>query len=147
MLGWREWVALPELGIHAVHAKVDTGARTSSLQAFDVMPYDGDQHRRIRFRVLPHEDDVDGALQCDAELVEERWIKDSGGHATLRPVIRTLLHIGGVHFPIELSLATRPDLAFRMLLGRGALRGRFVVDPWADHMAGTGVTADFGVSD
>lgn len=128
MLGWREWAALPELGIPAVKAKIDTGAKTSALHVMDIDVHQKRNRDWVRFHVHP---DVEGnvTLECDARLVEWRSIKDSSGHATTRPIIHTLLHVAGEQHVIELSLAKRQDMGFRLLVGREALRGRFAVDP------------------
>lgn len=140
LLGWREWVALPELGIPAVKAKVDTGAKTSALHVMDI---DVDSRRGedwVRFHVHP---DVEGeiTIACDARLVEWRSIKDSSGRATTRPIIHTLLHVGGEEHIIEVSLTRRAEMGFRMLLGREALRGRFTVDPALSFVAREAFTA------
>lgn len=139
VLGWREHAALPHLAVPDIKVKVDTGARTSSLQAFDLEPYDQNGASRIRFTVRPSPEDDSPVVQCDMPVADWRWIKDSGGHATFRPIILTLVQIGNVSFEAELSLATRADMGFRMLLGREALRGRFVVDPMRSYVAAAGV--------
>lgn len=127
-VGWREWVALPLLGIDKIKAKVDTGARSSSLHAFDVNVV----HRRgkdiVRFRVHPLQRDSDQTVEAEAELLEFRKVTSSTGHATMRPVICTEIVVLGQRFPIELTLAQRDEMGFRMLLGREAVRARFLVD-------------------
>ena len=139
VLGWREHVGLPHLFIGDIKAKVDTGARTSSLQAFDLEPYDHNSGPRIRFQVRPDQEADGPVVPCDLPVVDWRWIKDSGGHATYRPIIRTPVRVGSIEFEAELSLASRADMGFRMLLGREALRGRFVVDPMKSYVATAGV--------
>lgn len=141
LLGWREVVGLPLLGIPELKAKVDTGARTSSLQAFDIATYERGATQRVRFLVRPHADDDDGAVACDVPLLEWRWVKDSGGHATHRPVIETPVRIGATEFRIEMSLAERPLMGFRMLLGREALRRGYVVDSARSYTGGTTTVA------
>jgi hypothetical protein len=135
-LGWREWVRLPELGIEAVKAKVDTGARTSALHAFEV-----DAHRRggapwVTFRIHPLQRDEHLVIDCEAPVVDVRRVRDSGGHVTERHVIGTRLAIGAHHFDVELTLTARDDMRFRMLLGRTAMRGRFLVDPGRSYLVG-----------
>ena len=132
-LGWREWVALPQLGVAAVRAKIDTGARTSALHADAIELFSMRGRERVRFLVHP----APGVpvLACTADLLDRRRITDSGGHAEMRYVIRTDVCLGGVTWPIELGLATRPAMRFRMLLGRTAVQGRFVIDPSKSYVA------------
>ncbi|MGB1586972.1 MAG: ATP-dependent zinc protease [Thermoplasmatota archaeon] len=142
VLGWREHVGLPHLGIPDIKAKVDTGARTSSLQAFDPEPYMDVDRERIRFLVRPAQGDDSALVPCDLPVHDWRWIKDSGGHATFRPIILTPVRVGSIEFTAELSLASRADMGFRMLLGREALRGRFVVDASQSYVATAGVDVE-----
>ncbi|MEE2827224.1 MAG: RimK/LysX family protein [Planctomycetota bacterium] len=129
-LGWREWVRLPELGIRRIKAKVDTGARSSCLHAFDVEVVDSDEGSScVRFKVVPRQGDEEPFVQVEATLLEYREIRSSTGHKTNRPVIRTPIQIAGRVFEIDLTLVDRSEMGFRMLLGREALRGRFTVDP------------------
>ena len=131
-LGWREWVRLPELGIQRIKAKVDTGARSSCLHAYDVKVVDGDSvggSSRVRFKVVPRQGAEEPFVQVEATLLEYREIRSSTGHKTNRPVIRTPIRVAGRLFEIDLTLDDRSEMGFRMLLGREALRGRFTVDP------------------
>ncbi len=127
--GWREWVALPELGVDRIKAKLDTGARSSSLHAHELERFDRDGAPYVRFSIHPRQRSTRRAVPAEAPLLEERWVRNSGGRAELRPVIRTALTLGGDTWTIELTLARRDVMGFRMLLGRQALRGRHVVDP------------------
>lgn len=132
VIGWREWVALPDLGIPALKAKVDTGARTSALHAFDVEV----RRTRVRFCVHPHQRDDEARVTTEAELVDERLVRNSSGQTELRPVVRTVVELGGQRFAAELTLTNRSLLGFRMLLGREALRRRFAVDPGGSYRCG-----------
>lgn len=129
IVGWREWVALPELGIHRIKAKVDTGARTSALHAFEVDKYRGADGLRVRFLIHPLQNNLDQVVECDAAVIDERMVTDSGGHREKRLVIETLLHIADYAWPIEMTLTNRDTMKFRMLLGRTALRRRILVNP------------------
>lgn len=135
-IGWREWVALPDLGIPSIKVKVDTGARSSALHAFDVRTVVRDGRSYVRFKVHPRQKDAAATVEAEAELVDHRRVKSSGGHATVRPVVRTHVEFRGLRWPIELTLVARDEMGFRMLLGRQAVRGRFVVDPGRSYIGG-----------
>jgi hypothetical protein len=136
MLGWREWVRLPELRLDSIKAKVDTGARTSALHAFEVTPFTDAGVRRVRFKMHPNQRDRDTVVECIADIKDERVVRDSGGHKEKRIVIESPVCIGEHSWPIELTLTSRDDMLFRMLLGRTAMRGRAVVNPSRSYMTG-----------
>lgn len=135
-LGWREWVALPELGLTLIKAKVDTGARTSTLHAFYVDSFHRRGMRYVRFGVHPLQHRTDVVVHSEALVVDQRRVADSGGHREERFVIHTRLTLGGRVWPIELTLTNRETMLFRMLLGRTALAGRAQVDPGGSFLMG-----------
>jgi ribosomal protein S6--L-glutamate ligase len=129
ILGWEEWVALPELGLQAIKVKVDTGARTSALHAFYVEPFGPSRARRVRFGVHPLPRRRDVAIECTARLIDYREVKSSSGDSGARYVIETPIRIGKRQWPIEITLADRNMMTYRMLLGRQAIQGGILVDP------------------
>jgi hypothetical protein len=135
-LGWREWVALPALGIARLECKVDTGARTSALHAFYVEPFKRDGRKWVRFGLHPMAGSEDPEIHCEAPVSDRRVVSDSGGHRTRRYVITTDVVIGTRRHSIEITLTNRDSMRFRMLLGRTALAYGYLVEPSAAHLAG-----------
>src|SRR5688572_25641626 len=136
VMGWREWIAFPELGIKRVKAKVDTGARSSSLHAEHIELFQMRGQMGVRFLVLPLQRSRSKAVQCQAVLHDERYIKSSNGSRELRPVIRTTISWGGEAWEVDLTLTSRDLMGFRMLLGREAVRRRHLVDPGPSFIGG-----------
>ena len=137
ILGWKEWLALPELGIPAVKVKVDTGAKTSALHAFKLEPFTKSGEDHIRFWFHPAQNRTDIELVCEAPIYDQRVVTDSGGHKENRYVIKTNASIAEKEWPIEITLTSREDMQFRMLLGRKAVvSGKFLVDASADYVTG-----------
>jgi hypothetical protein len=128
LIGWREWVSLPGLGLPAIKAKADTGARTSSLHAFDIATYTERGRLKVKFRLHPLRSRDDIVVNCHAKVVDHRYVSDSGGHREKRYVIETPLRIGELEYPIEITLANRESMAHRMLIGRSAMKP-LVIDP------------------
>ncbi len=128
IVGWREWLALPELGVAAIKVKIDSGARSSALHVVRQERFHLRQQAWVRFTV---ESDGPGSpsIESEAEVVDERYVTDSGGHTTRRPFIRTLVCLGGECWPIEINLTDRRHMLFPMLLGRTAMQGRLLIDP------------------
>jgi ribosomal protein S6--L-glutamate ligase len=129
ILGRREWVALPELGIFAIKAKVDTGARSAALHADDIEPFGSPQAPRVRFTVHPVLEKPEIRVECVANLLCNREITSSSGDTESRYIIETRVRIGNRDWPIELGLTNRDGLTNRMLLGRQAIQPGMLVDP------------------
>lgn len=136
IIGWREWLSLPDLGIDHIKAKVDTGARTSCLHAYFVETFRHQGRDRLRFGVHPVQKRLKPELICEADLLEQRRVSDSGGHHEMRYVIKTRMQLGPYEDDIELTLTDRDSMKFRMLLGRKALEGRYMVDSGASYLVG-----------
>jgi hypothetical protein len=137
VIGWREWIALPDLGIAAIKPKIDTGARSSSLHAFNMETFERAGATWVRFDVHPLQRNSETSVRVEARVLEFRHIRSSSGHQSLRPVIRTAVALAGKKWSVELTLAARDEMGFRMLLGREAVRGRFMVDPDRSYLAST----------
>ena len=128
-IGWREWVALPELGVECIKAKIDTGARTSALHAFDIQVYEKQGQNWVSFAIHPYQRNDADVLTCTCPVREARIVTNSGGTQEERYVIETRLTLGNESWPIEMTLTNRDQMGFRMLLGRTAIKARFLVDP------------------
>ncbi len=139
-LGWREWVSLPELGIDAIKAKVDSGARSSALHTFELESFSEGGIAKVRFCIHPYQHDLSIVKRCTATLLDDRNVTDSGGHTELRPVILTTMILGGISKMIEITLTNRENMKFRMLLGRTAMVGDFTVDPQSSYLLGSAET-------
>lgn len=136
MIGWREWLALPEFGVGRIKVKVDTGARSSALHAFDMKTEERDGETWIRFSIHPKQRDAKTSLRVEAPLHDRREVRPSTGDAKVRPVILVPVTLGDDTWPIEITLVRRDMMGFRMLLGRQAVRGRYLVDPGRSFLAG-----------
>ena len=136
VIGWREWVALPDLGVDKLRCKVDTGARTSALHAFYVEHFEEDGISKVKFGLHPIEKNTEEERHCVAEVLETRVVTDSGGHQEERYVIKTALILGSATWPIEITLTNRDTMSHRMLLGRIAISDNYLVDSGAIHLAG-----------
>ena len=136
VIGWREWVGLPDFGIRHIKVKVDTGARSSSLHAFDLQEFERDGEKWVRFQVHPVQRKKDRTVTVEAKVLEYRSVRSSSGKASMRPVIVTNVTLLGITWPVELTLASRDEMGFRMLLGRTAFRRRFLVDAGRSYCGG-----------
>lgn len=136
VVGWREWVGLPDLGIAVIAAKVDSGAKSSSIDASHIEPYTTESgERRVRFRVHPAKK---ATVYADAPVSDFRTIRNPGhgGREEERFVIRTDLEIAGSRWPIEVTLARRKRMQYRMLVGREAIAGMCLIDPNSSYLLG-----------
>jgi len=135
IIGWREWCALPDLNLPGVLAKIDTGAKTSSLHAFDIRK-SGRGEDWLSFYVHPVQRRRRPTFQCEARCVDVRAVTSSNGKSEERPVVETTLLIGGRSFTTEITLTNRDEMGFRMLIGRQSLNKRFLVDPSLSYCCG-----------
>ena len=135
-VGWREWIALPEFRVAAIKAKIDTGARTSALHAYRIEPFRRAGALWLRFELQPLQRSLTVRVVCEAPAVDERVVKNSGGSVERRYIVRTLVRLGEVSWPIELALANRDQMGFRMLLGRTALQRRVLIEPGRSFLLG-----------
>jgi hypothetical protein len=135
-IGWREWVQLPEFGVTEMKVKVDTGADSSSLHAFNMERFSRDDGEWVRFEIHPRQRSRKPAIVCEALVVKERKVKNPGGRTELRPVIRTSLIVAGREIDAMVNLTTRDQMSFRMLVGRRTIRKHFIVDPGRSYLGG-----------
>lgn len=130
VIGWREWVALPDLGVEAIKVKIDTGARSSSLHAFELERFERNGIAVMRFVLHPRQRSSEESVgPIEAPIHAEKLVRNPGGREEIRPVIRTAVVWNEIEFEVELNLTRRDEMGFRMLLGRQAVRRRFLVDP------------------
>ena len=136
-IGWKEWLKLPDLGIPAIKAKIDTGARTSALHTFHLETFKSEKTEMVRFHIHPLRNRTDIEIICEAPVLDKRMVRDSGGHTEERIVIRSNILLGEQAWPIEITLTSRDDMLFRMLLGRTAIKsGGFSVVPSRAYLFG-----------
>ncbi len=128
VIGWREWAGLPDLGIRRIKAKIDTGAKSSAIHAYNVRVFTRGGTEIVSFDLHPRQRNDRVVISTEAEILEFRKVRNSGGAVSTRPVIVTHVVLFGRRFPIELTLANRDEMGYRMLIGREALRNRFLVD-------------------
>ncbi len=136
VLGWREWISFDSWSVPYVKAKVDTGARTSSLHAFGVESFERDDTEWVRFEVHPWQRSERDPVMVEAPLLDRRSIKSSTADVQNRPVVTASVLIAGVASDIEITLTNRDEMGFRMLLGREAIRDQFLVDPGRSYLGG-----------
>ena len=140
LIGWREWVSLPYIKIPRIKAKIDTGARTSALHAFAIEPFTKEGIQKVRFSIHPLQHNNKQLITCEADVIDKRLVTDSGGHEEERYVIFTPIRIAHHQWFIEVTLTARENMLFRMLLGRNALRRRFVINPARSYLLSSRVS-------
>ena len=136
LTGWREWVSLPDLGVDWIKAKIDTGARTSSLHAFDIQEFERDGEAWVRFRVKPWQDSQEDAVVVESPIHDRRAVRSSSGHAQERLVVQLMIRLVDREVMAEVTLSNRDEMGFRMLIGREAQRRGYVVDPARSFLGG-----------
>ena len=136
VVGWREWVSLPDLGVPWVKAKLDTGARSSSIHAFDLEPFEHDGDPWVRYSIHPWQRSAEEAVGCESQVIEQRSIRSSSGHTDVRYVVALDISLAGRTVTAEVTLSRRDEMGFRMLVGREALRKGFLVDPHRSYLGG-----------
>lgn len=144
IVGSEEWCCFPDLGIPAIKARVDSGAKTSALHALNIAPFIQDGENWVRFDVNPIQNNIKTIVHCEAKLVDKRVVKSSSGYRESRFVIGITLEMNGMSWPIELTLTNRDSMGFRMLLGREAMIGRILVDPEQKYLHGNTTLTQLG---
>ncbi|NES72331.1 MAG: ATP-dependent zinc protease [Okeania sp. SIO2D1] len=134
LIGWREYLNLPELRVSQIKAKIDTGARSSALHAFEIETFEEAGRQKVRFKIHPLQKDDSQTICAQADILTRREVRNSGGKAELRIFIETIVELGGQRWPVEMTLTNRDVMGFRMLLGRQAVRQRFLVDPGGSYL-------------
>lgn len=135
-IGWREWARLPDLTDIAIKAKIDTGARTSAIHAWRIQRFSEAGAPWVRFELHPVQKENRTRIACALPIHDEREVRSSNGETAIRIVVKTKLKLGTRIWPIELTLARRDQMGFRMLIGRTALRRRVLIDPSASYLTG-----------
>jgi len=129
VIGSDEWCAFPTLNIPAIKARVDSGAKTSSMHAINILRFTRDDEHWVSFEVHPLQKNRKVTVHCEAPLIDQRVIKSSSGDKEQRPVIRVPLSLGDKIWDAEVTLTNRDSMGYRMLLGREAMKGRILIDP------------------
>jgi len=136
LAGWREWVQLPEIGVPWIKAKLDTGARTSAIHAYKIKRFEKDGKAWVRFRVRPWQESTEDEVVVECAVHDVRSIRSSSGHVQERYVVKMRVELLGRRVNAEVTLSNRDQMGFRMLIGRQALRRRFLVDAGSSFLGG-----------
>jgi hypothetical protein len=134
--GWREWVGLPGCDVEWVKAKLDTGARTSAIHAFDIHEFERDGETWVRYSIHPWQRSAEDATTVESRVHDRRVVRSSSGHTTERYVVQMDVTLMGRTITSEVTLSSRDQMGFRLLIGREALRQAFVVDPARSYLGG-----------
>lgn len=143
IIGWREWISLPDLSIPAIKAKIDTGARTSAIHVFDLEEFETKGRQMVRFGIHPLRKNNAITYWCEAPVLERKNVKNSGGRSEKRYVIQTNAQIGDLSWPINITLTNRDLMMFRMLLGRTALENHFLINPGSSYVTGRSLAKSY----
>ena len=136
LIGWREWARLPECGIEWIKAKIDTGARSSSLHAFDMVEFERDGRDWVRFLVRPWQESREDIAEVECPIHDRRRVRSSSGHTQERVVVLMTVVLAGREVTAEVTLTNRDEMGFRMLIGRETLRQGFIIDPAKSFLGG-----------
>lgn len=134
--GWREWVGLPGCGVEWIKAKLDTGARTSAIHAFGIAEFERDGEAWVRYSIHPWQESVEDATTVESRIHDRRLVRSSSGHQSERYVVLMDISIHGRTITAEMTLTSRDQMGFRLLIGREALRRGFVVDSARSYLGG-----------
>ncbi|MEC4114679.1 30S ribosomal protein S6--L-glutamate ligase [Myroides pelagicus] len=140
IVGSEEWCSFPTFNIPAIKARVDSGAKTSALHAVNIIPFDKDGEKWVKFDVNPLQNNGKTIISCEAKVVDKRIVKSSSGSRESRYVIRTNIVLNEASWEIEVTLTNRDSMGYRMLLGREAMSGRILVDPEKNFLLGQPTT-------
>ncbi len=136
LIGWREWAALPDLGVVRIGAKIDTGAKSSAIHASKIKEFETDGVRHVEFWLQTLQGEKNREIFCHAPIADKRLIKSSNGQEEQRVVIETDICLGKRRWKIDISLTNRDLMEFPLLIGRDALCGKFMIDPGASYLLG-----------
>ncbi len=136
LVGWREWVSLPDCGVGWIKAKIDTGARSSAIHAFDIVELERHGEPWVRYSVHPWQGSSEDATTVESAVLDRRLVRSSSGHSDERYVVRMDVSLAGRRVTTEMTLSRRDQMGFRMLVGREALRQGFLVDPRRSYLGG-----------
>lgn len=139
-IGWREWAALPDLNVERINAKIDTGAKTSAIHAFRIREIELEGEPHVEFFLHPVQRRKRPEIYCCAPIADKRVVRSSNGQEEERIVIETRLRLGPRFWKVDLTLTNRDAMGFRMLIGRDALRRKFLIDPGASYLLGENVS-------